>query len=114
MTFKPEFLNRIDDIVTFRALTLEDIDRIVDIQLSLVQKRLHEQKMSLELTEEAKKYIAAAGYSPVYGARPLKRALQKLILDELALKILEGSFSEGDRLTVDTGSGEELVFRKGS
>ena len=79
-TFKPEFLNRIDDIITFRALSLEDIYHIVDIQLGLIDKRLKEQKLTIELTDEAKKYIASVGYSPVYGARPLKRSLQKIIL----------------------------------
>ena len=80
-TFKPEFLNRIDDIIIFRSLTMEDIERIIDIQLGLIRKRLQERKLTLELTEGAKNYIAQEGYSPVYGARPLKRVLQKQILD---------------------------------
>jgi len=84
-TFKPEFLNRIDDIIMFSALKLEDIYKIVDIQMGLIDKRLKERKMSVELTEKAKNYIAGQGYSPVYGARPLKRSLQKLILDPLAM-----------------------------
>ena len=94
--FKPEFLNRVDDIIIFRALTPEDINHIVDIQLALIDKRLKERKLSIELTDAAKKYIADQGYSPVYGARPLKRSLQKLILDPLAMEILAGKFSEGD------------------
>ncbi|MGC9976709.1 MAG: ATP-dependent chaperone ClpB, partial [Syntrophales bacterium] len=80
-TFRPEFLNRIDDIITFRSLTMEDIDNIIDIQIDLIQNRLKERKVTIELTGNAKNYIAKTGYSPVYGARPLKRALQKLLLD---------------------------------
>ena len=110
--FRPEFLNRIDDMITFRSLGMEDIDRIIDIQIGLIEKRLKERKLSLELTEEAKNYIAHAGYSPVYGARPLKRALQKLILDNLAMKILEGTFAEGDHILVELTDSGEVVFKK--
>ena len=111
-TFKPEFLNRIDDIIMFHALSLDDIHRIVSIQLGLIDKRLKERKLSIELTQEAKKYIAEVSYSPVYGARPLKRSLQKMILDPLALDILAGKFSEGDHIVVDV-SGGGIVFTKG-
>jgi ATP-dependent Clp protease ATP-binding subunit ClpB len=111
-TFKPEFLNRIDDIIMFRSLTMEDIERIIDIQLGLIGKRLEERKLTLELTEKAKNYIAHEGYSPVYGARPLKRVLQKQILDTLAMKILEGDFTEGDHILIDSDGGS-VVFRKG-
>lgn len=111
-TFRPEFLNRIDDIVTFRSLTIHDIDRIIDIQIDLIQKRLKERKLTLELTENAKKYIANTGYSLVYGARPLKRALQKLLLDNLSLKILEGTFTEGDHIIVDATDSGEMIFEK--
>jgi ATP-dependent Clp protease ATP-binding subunit ClpB len=110
--FRPEFLNRIDDMVTFRSLNMNDIDRIIDIQISLVEKRLKERKLSLELTEEAKKYIAQAGYSPVYGARPLKRVLQKLILDNLAMKLLEGTFVEGDHILVELTASGDIALRK--
>ena len=110
-TFKPEFLNRIDDIIIFSALAMEDIERIIDIQLGLIRKRLQERKLSLELTEGAKHYIAQAGYSPVYGARPLKRVLQKQILDPLALQLLEGAFVEGDRIVIDQDEGR-VIFRK--
>jgi ATP-dependent Clp protease ATP-binding subunit ClpB len=112
-TFRPEFLNRIDDIVTFRSLTIHDIDRIIDIQIDLIQKRLKERKLTLELTEKAKNYIAKTGYSPVYGARPLKRALQKLLLDNLSLKILEGTFTEGDHIIADATDSGEMIFDKG-
>jgi ATP-dependent Clp protease ATP-binding subunit ClpB len=111
-TFRPEFLNRIDDIITFRSLTINDIDNIIDIQINLIQRRLKERKLTLELTENAKNYIAKAGYSPVYGARPLKRALQKMILDNLAMKILEGTFAEGDHIIVDSNDSGEMIFEK--
>lgn len=111
-TFKPEFLNRIDDIIMFRSLTEEDIGRIVDIQMNLIKKRLEDRKISLELTPEAKNYIVKIGYNPVYGARPLKRALQKSILDPLAKKILEGSIREGDNVIIDVSSTGEFTFNK--
>ena len=110
-TFKPEFLNRIDDIIIFRSLAMEDIERIIDIQLGLIRKRLQERKLTLELTERAKDYIAQEGYSPVYGARPLKRVLQKQILDTLAMQILEGGFVEGDHIVIDHED-DRVVFRK--
>jgi len=105
-TFKPEFLNRIDDIIMFHGLTLADINRIVGIQLGLIDRRLKDRKISIELTEAAKKYIAEQGYSPVYGARPLKRSLQKLVLDPLALDILAGKFTEGDHIVIGVSKGE--------
>jgi len=113
-TFKPEFLNRIDDIIMFAALKLEDIYKIVDIQMGLIDKRLKERKLSIELTEKAKKYIAEQGYSPVYGARPLKRSLQKLILDPLAMEILEGKFAEGDKILIDLSKKGEISLIKKS
>ncbi len=108
-TFKPEFLNRIDDIIFFRALSMEDIERIIDIQLDLIRKRLQERKLTLDLTEEAKNYIAREGYSPVYGARPLKRVLQKQVLDTLAMGILEGAYGEKDRIVIGLEAGR-LTF----
>ena len=110
--FRPEFLNRIDDMIMFRSLNMSDIEQIIDIQVGLIRKRLEERKLSLELTEKAKKYIANTGYNPVYGARPLKRSLQKLILDKLAVKILEGSFAEGDHILVDSSNSGDMVFKK--
>jgi len=111
-SFKPEFLNRIDDIITFRALDLNDIDRIVDIQMRLIQERLLGRKITLILTDKVKKYIAGIAYSPVYGARPLKRALQKMILDDLSMLLLEGTFTEGDNIRVDLSEGGVLNFQK--
>ena len=110
--FKPEFLNRVDDIIIFRALTPEDINHIVDIQLALIDKRLKDRKLSIELTDAAKKYIADQGYSPVYGARPLKRSLQKLILDPLAMEILAGKFSEGDIVVAGLSKKGEITLTK--
>jgi ATP-dependent Clp protease ATP-binding subunit ClpB len=110
-TFKPEFLNRIDDIIMFAALKLEDIDKIVDIQMGLIDRRLKERKISIELTAAAKEYIAAQGYSPIYGARPLKRVLQKLVLDPLAMDLLAGKFSEGDHIVVGESNGK-ITFNK--
>ncbi len=111
-SFKPEFLNRIDDIITFRALTVDDLDHIVDIQLGFIQKRLLDRKITLTLTDKAKKYIVKVAYSPVYGARPLKRALQKMILDDLSMLLLEGKFIDGDNIRVDLSKNSELNFQK--
>jgi ATP-dependent Clp protease ATP-binding subunit ClpB len=111
-TFKPEFLNRIDDIINFRSLTMSDIDIIIDIQMSLLQKRLQDRKLTIELTARAKNHIAQLGYSPTYGARPLKRAIQKNIEDELAMKILGGDFAEGDVLVVDVTDDGTMTFNK--
>jgi ATP-dependent Clp protease ATP-binding subunit ClpB len=109
--FKPEFLNRIDDTIMFRSLALQDIEQIVEIQLGLVRKRLAERRLTMELTEPAKEYISGIGYSPVYGARPLKRALQKFLLDPLAMKLLDGTFVEGDHILVDISDGD-IIFKK--
>jgi ATP-dependent Clp protease ATP-binding subunit ClpB len=111
-SFKPEFLNRIDDIITFRALNIEDIDHIMDIQMNLIQKRLLDRKITLTLTDKVKKYIAKVAYSPVYGARPLKRALQKMILDDLSMLILEGTFADGDDIRIDLSKSGALNFQK--
>jgi ATP-dependent Clp protease ATP-binding subunit ClpB len=109
-TFRPEFLNRIDEIIIFNALGLEEIKRIVDIQLGYLERRLESSKIALELTEEAKEYLAHTGFDPVYGARPLKRTIQHLIQDPLAMKILDGSVREGEKVTVDMADGQ-IVFR---
>jgi ATP-dependent Clp protease ATP-binding subunit ClpB len=108
-TFRPEFLNRIDEIVIFNALATEEIKQIVDIQFNLLAKRLEGSKIALELTENARDFLASSGFDPVYGARPLKRTLQHLIQDPLALKILEGTVKEGDHVKVDVKDGQ-VVF----
>ena len=109
--FRPEFLNRIDEIIIFRNLTLDDTKKIVDIQLRGLTKRMSERGIALELTDQAKALLAHKGYDPVYGARPLKRALQKEIVDQLALRILGGEFVDGDRIIADVDRGE-ISFRK--
>jgi len=109
-TFKPEFLNRIDEIVIFNSLGSEEIKKIVGIQIGLLSKRLEAKKITLELTDKAKEFLANSGFDPVYGARPLKRAIQHLIQDPLAMKILEGSVKEGDHVSIDVKDGQ-VVFK---
>jgi ATP-dependent Clp protease ATP-binding subunit ClpB len=102
--FRPEFLNRVDDIIIFDRLTENDLKRIVEIQLARLTKRLEQQKITLELSDRAKAFIAREGYDPVYGARPLKRVIQKQILDPLSLDILDGKFHEGQVIRIDATS----------
>jgi ATP-dependent Clp protease ATP-binding subunit ClpB len=109
--FRPEFLNRIDEIVEFEALSREQIGEIVELQLGRLRERLAERGLSLELTAEAKAVLAEAGWDPSYGARPLKRAIQRLLENPLALRLLEGGFSEGDLVRVDAQNGD-LVFER--
>jgi ATP-dependent Clp protease ATP-binding subunit ClpB len=99
--FRPEFLNRIDEIVIFNALTHEDLMKIVDIQLSLIEERLEEKSLDIELTDRARELLVRRAFDPLYGARPLKRRIQKDILDPLARKMLTGEFEEGDEILVD-------------
>jgi ATP-dependent Clp protease ATP-binding subunit ClpB len=108
--FKPEFLNRIDETITFNSLGREEIKSIVEIQLKRLRQNLASRKMALEISDRAKALIANKGYDPVYGARPLKRTIQRLIQDPLAVKILEGEFKEADRIKIDSDD-EEMVFR---
>jgi ATP-dependent Clp protease ATP-binding subunit ClpB len=110
--FRPEFLNRVDDIVIFSSLTAVHIKRIVDIQLGLLRKRLADRKLTIELTDRAKEALAAEGFDPVYGARPLKRAIQRRVQDQLAMRLLEGDFHEGDHIVVDATPTGELVFER--
>jgi ATP-dependent Clp protease ATP-binding subunit ClpB len=109
--FRPEFLNRIDEIVEFRPLTREQLGEIVELQLGQLRERLAARGLGLELTDEAKELVSDAGWDPTYGARPLKRAIQRLIENPLALRLLEGDFAEGDTVRVDVEDGE-LVFTK--
>jgi ATP-dependent Clp protease ATP-binding subunit ClpB len=109
--FRPEFLNRIDEIVEFESLTREQLGEIVELQLGRLRERLAERGLALELTDAAKEAVAEAGWDPTYGARPLKRALQRLVENPLALRLLEGEFAEGDTVRVDAKDGE-LVFEK--
>ena len=109
-TFRPEFLNRIDEIIIFNALGPEEIKKIVTIQMGLLSKRLEDGKITLELSDDAKAFLANTGFDPVYGARPLKRTIQHLIQDPLAMKLLDGSIKEGDHVKVTTEDGK-LVFK---
>jgi ATP-dependent Clp protease ATP-binding subunit ClpB len=109
-TFRPEFLNRIDEVIIFHSLSKEHIAQIVDIQLAAVRRRLAERKIELELTPAAKELLAHEGYDPAYGARSLKRVIQRRILDPLALAVLQGRFTEGETIVVDA-QGDGLVFR---
>ena len=109
--FKPEFINRIDDIVRFRSLTADDLTAIVDIQLERLRERLGARRITLEVTPAARALVAQVGYDPAFGARPLKRVIQREIGDRLATAILDGSISEGDQVTVDA-EGDQLVIKR--
>ena len=109
--FRPEFLNRIDEIVVFEPLSREQLGEIAELQLERLRARLAERKLSLELTDAAKEVLAEAGWDPTYGARPLKRALQRLVENPLAARLLAGEFAEGDVIRVDAEGGE-LVFER--
>src|SRR4051794_34219869 len=110
-TFPPEFLNRIDDVVIFHRLTKEDLGKIVEIQVDALAGRVRERGIELELTDKARELLGNLGFDPTYGARPLKRVIQKQLIDKLALRLLEGEFAEGDTVKVDAADGE-LVFAK--
>ena len=110
--FRPEFLNRVDDLIIFHPLGIEQLKNIVEIQLKHLMKRLADKKIVIELTDKAKEYLAKEGFDPVYGARPLKRIIQRDIQNPLALKLIDGTFKEGDKVKVDAEKGK-LVFEKG-
>ena len=110
--FKPEFLNRVDELIIFRSLGLAQIKAIVEIQVKKLEQRLLEKRIQLKMTEKAKEWLAKEGFDPAYGARPLKRVIQKEIQDKLAMKLLEGKFKEGSMITADLDDRKgELVFR---
>src|SRR5207237_208049 len=109
--FRPEFINRIDEIVVFSQLTREQLAEIVELQLARLRARLADRRIELELTPAAKEFLAEAGWDPTYGARPLKRALQRLVENPLALALLEGEFGEGDTILIDARD-SELVFER--
>src|SRR5216110_3056021 len=111
-TFRPEFLNRVDDTIIFRPLSSGDIGKIVDIQIKRVERLVAERKLQLEVTPAAKQLLVAEGYDPVYGARPLKRAIQRLLQNPLALAVLEGKYSEGDRIRVNRSKDGHLTFER--
>jgi ATP-dependent Clp protease ATP-binding subunit ClpB len=108
---RPEFLNRIDEVIVFRSLGLEEIKQVVEIQAAHLRRRLAEKRITLELTDAAKAVLAREGFDPVFGARPLKRTLQRMVQDPLALRLLEGEFQPGDTVRVDA-LGDALTLRK--
>jgi len=112
--FKPEFLNRIDDIIVFKSLGKEEISKIIEIQLETLRRHLADRKITLELTPAAREALFREGYDPSFGARPLKRAIQKLLADPLALKILEGDIQPGEHLVADVSRSGEFSFRPGT
>lgn len=109
-TFKPEFLNRVDDIIIYHALSEKHIEKIVDLQLALVQQRLDEKDIKLKISKEAKAILAKEGFDPVYGARPLKRVIQNQILDPLALKMVEGKITDGQTVSVSSKHGKIVIL----
>jgi ATP-dependent Clp protease ATP-binding subunit ClpB len=110
-SFKPEFLNRLDEILVFHRLSLQDLSRIVDIQLTRLQQRLANRRLTVTLTPAAKEWLADHGYDPAYGARPLRRLVARSIGDELARRLLGGEIGDGDSILVDRGP-DGLVFAK--
>jgi len=108
--FKPEFLNRLDEVIIFHPINQKMLQMITELELKNIQKRLDEKNIRLMLTVAAKKYLATAGYDPAYGARPLKRVMQNEIMDELALRIIEGKIKEGDKVKIDVEK-EKIVFK---
>jgi len=110
--FRPEFLNRVDDVIVFRPLSLGQLEEIVELQLTKLRQLLAERKITLELTPEAKRVLTSEGYDPTFGARPLKRAIQRLIQNPLSLAILEGKFHEGDHILATESADGEIVFEK--
>ena len=111
LTFRPEFINRLDDIVEFDSLTRAQIGQIVTLQAQRVIDRLAERGIVLELTAEARELLGDMGYDPIYGARPLKRVIQKRLIDKLALSLLQGDFAEGDVVRVDAADGELVLVK---
>jgi ATP-dependent Clp protease ATP-binding subunit ClpB len=107
--FKPEFLNRIDEIVIFKPLSLSEIEKIVDLLLEELKKRLEEREIEVELTGPARRHIAETGYDPVYGARPLKRYIQKALETSIAKKIIAGEISDSDKIKIDFVEGDLLI-----
>ncbi len=111
-TFRPEFLNRVDEIILFHPLTMEDLTRIIDLQVGDLVERLRDQKITLKLTKEAKEYLVTEGYNPIYGARPLRRTVQRLLETPISRELLRGIFKAGDTIEVDLENGQ-LVFQRG-
>jgi ATP-dependent Clp protease ATP-binding subunit ClpB len=111
--FRPEFLNRVDEIIVFRPLTRGDLARIVELQLAGLERQLAARHLALRVTPEARELVATEGYDPVYGARPLKRVVQRILQNPIALELLEGRYTEGDTIVVER-NGTELRFKRES
>ena len=111
-TIRPEFLNRIDDIILFRPLTKKELRKIVDIQIEKVQKMLHDKNINLKLSDDAKDWLAELGYDVAYGARPLKRIIQRYLINPLSQELLLGNFAGGDNIFVEQGEKGNLFFSK--
>jgi ATP-dependent Clp protease ATP-binding subunit ClpB len=109
--FKPEFINRIDEIIIFEPLNLEQLTKIVDLQLIKLQNRLKNMELNLSLTETCKNKIIALGFDPIYGARPLKRAISQLIENPLATLLLKGNFNHGDHIIADLDKQDQIIFK---
>jgi len=112
-TFRPEFLNRVDEIIIFSPLTVEDVEKIVELQMRALRERLKEQGLEIELSDAARKWLARQGYDPNFGARPLRRAMQKYLESPLSMQLLKGQFKAGDRVHVDVSpDGNGLQFSR--
>jgi ATP-dependent Clp protease ATP-binding subunit ClpB len=111
-SFKPEFLNRVDEVIIFKPMAKDDILRIVDLQIGLLRKRLADRKIGIAVSRQARELLAERGYDPVYGARRLKRTIQRDIQNPLAMKILAGDYREGDTVAVDVDGKDGFVFGK--
>jgi ATP-dependent Clp protease ATP-binding subunit ClpB len=112
--FRPELLNRIDEVVIFKQLTRNELREIVELQLGKVRKRLAERHITLEVTDDAKDFLGNEGFDPVYGARPLKRVIQRRLLDRLALEMLDGSINDGDTVVADAKGGDIVISTRSS
>jgi len=110
-TFKPEFLNRIDDIIVFRKLTKEDLKKIVELEIDELQKRLHDKKITFDVTQKAKDFLIEKGFDPTFGARPLKRVIQRFIEDPMSEEIIGNKFGDGDKVKIDAKA-DRLTFEK--
>jgi ATP-dependent Clp protease ATP-binding subunit ClpC len=110
-TFRPEFLNRVDEIIIFGTLSVEDVEKIVDLQMKEIRDRLREHGLFIELSDTARTWLAKQGYDPQFGARPLRRALQRYVESPLSVKMLKGEFKVGDTILVDANE-EGIVFSK--
>jgi len=111
-TFRPEFINRVDEIIIFGNLTVQDVERIVDLQMGEIDERINELGLTVELTDAARQWLARAGFDAQFGARPLRRALQRYVESPLSVKLLRGNFEKGDLIVIDAEEEGELTFER--